>query len=112
MVFGTEGARFYSTWVTPVIYHSCQERKSAPYFFSESDAMSEKHLIEAIARKYKELPRKKRVAIVREFATRSAADKRFFRRYFPELFAEAFPASAAGARPAVARRSARAAKSR
>ena len=60
--------------------------------------MSEKLLIEAIARKYMEMPRKKRVAIIREFATRSAADKRFFRRYFPDLFNEAFPAAAAGGR--------------
>ena len=66
--------------------------------------MSEKLLIEAIARKYMEMPRKKRVAIIREFATRSAADRRFFRRYFPELFNEAFPTSAAGVRPGSARR--------
>jgi hypothetical protein len=66
--------------------------------------MSEKHLIAAIDRKYKELPRKKRVAIIREFATRSAADKRFFRRYFRELFNEAFPTSSTGARPGSARR--------
>ena len=66
--------------------------------------MSEKLLIEAIARKYMEMPRKKRVAIIREFATRSAADERFFRRYFPELFNEAFPTSAASARPGSARR--------
>ena len=66
--------------------------------------MSEKDLIAAIDRKYKELPRKKRAAIIREFASRSAADKRFFRRYFPELFKEAFPASAAGARSGSVRR--------
>jgi hypothetical protein len=69
--------------------------------------MSEKHLIAAIARKYKEMPRKKRVTIVREFAARSAADKRFFRRYFPEFFNEAFPTSAAGARSRPARRGVR-----
>jgi hypothetical protein len=65
--------------------------------------VSEKHLIEAIARRYMEMPRKKRVAIVREFAARSAADKRFFRTYFPELFTEAFPHPKPGARPASAR---------
>ena len=66
--------------------------------------MSEKLLIEAIARKYMEMPRKKRVAIIREFAARSAADKRFFRRYFPALFNEAFPNSAARAGSGSARR--------
>ena len=69
--------------------------------------MSEKDLIAAIDRKYKEMPRKKRMAIIREFANRSAADKRFFRRYFPELFNEAFPISPAGARTGSARRRAR-----
>jgi hypothetical protein len=69
--------------------------------------MSEKDLIAAIARKYKEMPRKKRVAIIREFAGRSEADKRFFLRYFPDLYNEAFPTLAAGARPGSARRRAR-----
>jgi hypothetical protein len=69
--------------------------------------MSEKHLIAAIDRKYKEMPRNKRVAIIREFAARSTADKRFFRRYFPEVFNEAFPTSAAGARPGPTQRRAR-----
>jgi hypothetical protein len=69
--------------------------------------MSEKDLIAAIDRKYKEMPRKKRVVIVREFANRSVADKRFFRRYFPELFNEAFPISRAGACTGSARQRAR-----
>jgi hypothetical protein len=69
--------------------------------------MSEKDLIAAIDRKYKELPRKKRVAIIREFSARSAADKRFFLRYFPDLYNEAFPTPAAGARPESVRRRAR-----
>jgi len=73
--------------------------------------MSEKDLIAAIDRKYKEMPRKKRVAVIREFAARSAADKRFFRRYFPELFNEAFPVSAAGARSGSAGSRARRGKS-
>jgi hypothetical protein len=69
--------------------------------------MSEKDLIAAIDRKYKEMPRKKRVAIVRELATRSAADRRFFRQYFRDFFNEAFPSSKAGARTGSARRRAR-----
>ena len=69
--------------------------------------MSEIHLIKAIARRYKEMPKKKRVAIIREFAARSAADKRFFRRYFPELFNEAFPNTTTDARSGSARPRAR-----
>jgi len=65
--------------------------------------MSEKHLIEAIARRYREMPRNKRVAAIRRFAARSAADKRFFRRYFPDLFTEAFPPPKPGTRSASAR---------
>jgi hypothetical protein len=69
--------------------------------------MSEKHLIEAIDRKYKEMPQKKRVAIIREFASKSAADKRFFLQHFPDLYNEAFPTQATDARPGSARRRAR-----
>ena len=73
--------------------------------------MSEKDLIAAIDLKYKEMPRNKRVAIIREFASRSAADKRFFRRYFPDPFNEAFPAAAAGGRSGSAGSRARRGKS-
>jgi hypothetical protein len=66
--------------------------------------MSEKHLIAAIDRKYKEMSQKKRLAVIREFAGRSAADKRFFRLYFPGLFNEALPTSSTGARPGSAGR--------
>jgi hypothetical protein len=56
------------------------------------------------------MPRNKRVAIIRKFAARSTADRCFFRRYFPELFKEAFPTSAADARSGSARRKKRDAK--
>ena len=69
--------------------------------------MSEKHLIEAVARRFREMPRNKRVASIRKLASKSAADERFVRRYFPELFKEAFPSSAARARSVSARRRAR-----
>ena len=69
--------------------------------------VSEKHLIEAIACKYMEMPRNKRVATIRRFVARSAADKRFFRQYFPDLFIEAFPPLKPDARSAGARQSAR-----
>jgi hypothetical protein len=69
--------------------------------------MSEKHLIEAVARRFKEMPRKKRVASIRKLASQSAADERFVRRYFPDLFNEAFRPSAAGARSGSARPRAR-----
>jgi hypothetical protein len=74
--------------------------------------MSEKDLIAAIARKYKEIPRNKRVAIIREFASRSAADKRFFRRYFAKLLNEAFHASASDSHSGSSRRRARGATPR
>ena len=76
--------------------------------------MTEADLIEEIARRYKEMPRKKRVATIRKSAAKSAADKRFFRRYFPDLYQEAFRASAssAGGRSANTRRNKPAAKRR
>jgi len=76
--------------------------------------MSEKHLIQAISARYKALPRRKRVAEIREFADRSADDSKFIQKYFPDLYREAFraPASSAGGRSAATRRSKRAAKRR
>jgi hypothetical protein len=76
--------------------------------------MSEKHLIQAISARYKALPRRKRIADVRKFAGRSAEDTKFFQKYFPDLYQEAFraPSSSAGARSAVTRRNKRAAKRR
>jgi hypothetical protein len=61
--------------------------------------MSEAHLIEAVARRFKVLPKKERVKSIREFASQSEADKRFIRRYFPDLFKEAFRSSATVPRP-------------
>jgi hypothetical protein len=69
--------------------------------------MSEKNLIDAIARRFKEMPRNKRVASIRRLAAKSAADERFVRRYFPELFNEAFRPSVAGVRSRSARPRAR-----
>lgn len=69
--------------------------------------MSEKHLIEAVSRRFKEMPRQKRVASIRKLASKSAADERFVRRYFPDLFNEAFSPSAEGARSGSARPRAR-----
>jgi hypothetical protein len=63
-----------------------------------ANSLSKKHLIEAIAKRYWELPQTKRVADVRSFVARSAEDKRFFRRYFRELFDEAFPSLKTSAR--------------
>jgi len=59
--------------------------------------MSEKHLIEAVARRFKEMPRKKRVASIRKLASKSAEYERFVRRNFPDLFKEAFRPSVADA---------------
>jgi len=76
--------------------------------------MAEKHLIQAISARYKALPRRKRVAEIRKFAGRSDDDAKFFQKYFPDLYQEAFRAasSSADARSATARRSKRAAKRR
>ena len=61
--------------------------------------MSETDLIEAVARRFKVLPKQERVKSIREFASQSEADKRFVRRYFPDLFKEAFRSSATVRRP-------------
>jgi hypothetical protein len=52
--------------------------------------MSEKHLTAAVALRFKQMPRNKRVASIRKLASKSAADERFVRRYFPDLFNDAF----------------------
>ena len=66
--------------------------------------MTEANLIEAVARRFKDMPRNKRVASIRKLAAKSAADEKFIRRNFPELFNEAFRTSAADARSRSARR--------
>jgi len=73
--------------------------------------MSETHLIEAVARRFKALPKKERVRSIRVFAAKSEADKRFIRRYFPDLFEEAFRSSAAVPRSKTRRQRARRAES-
>lgn len=63
--------------------------------------MSEKHLIEEIARRYKAMPKAARIAEIRKMASGSARDASFVRRTFPELYREAFSRRrprAAGAR--------------
>jgi hypothetical protein len=74
--------------------------------------VAEKHLIQAISERYMALPRRKRVAEVRKCAARSAEDSKFFQKYFPELYQEAFrvKTSSAGGRSAATRRSKRVAK--
>lgn len=52
--------------------------------------MSEQDLIEGVSRRYKAMPRAARIAEIRELASRSAADSRFIRRTFPDLYEEAF----------------------
>jgi hypothetical protein len=69
--------------------------------------MTEQDLIHAVADRFREMPRKKRMASIRKLASKSAADERFVRRYFPDLFKEAFPSSVAGARSGSARPRAR-----
>lgn len=52
--------------------------------------MTEQHLIEAVAERYRAMPRAERIAEIREFVGRSLADSRFIQRAFPDLYAEAF----------------------
>lgn len=52
--------------------------------------MSERHLIEEIARRYKAMPKGERIAEIKRMASGSAWDARFVQRTFPELYAEAF----------------------
>lgn len=60
--------------------------------------MTEQDLINAVADRFKQMPRKQRVASIRKLASKSAADERFVRRHFPDLVEEAFPSSAARGR--------------
>jgi hypothetical protein len=69
--------------------------------------MTEQDLIDAVAKRFKEMPRKKRVTSIRKLASKSAADERFVRLYFPDLFKEAFPSSGARGRSVSARARAR-----
>ena len=59
--------------------------------------MTEQDLMNAVARPFKELPRKKRVTNIRKLLSESAVDERFVRHYFPDLLNEAFRPSAEGA---------------
>ena len=62
--------------------------------------MAEKHLIKAISRRFKKMPAAKRVAKIRKLAGKSAADEKFIRQVFPDLYQEAQqrPSSWAGGR--------------
>jgi len=67
--------------------------------------MAEEHLIAEVARRYKSMSRRVRIAKIRRLAGASPADDRFVRRTFPELYQEAFKKRrrAAGARSESAR---------
>ena len=73
--------------------------------------MAEKHLTAAIARRFRTMSRKERVAKVRKLASVSAEDEKFVRETFPDLYREAFlsPRHAAGERSESSRRRARSA---
>ena len=53
--------------------------------------MAEKHLIAAVTRRFEGMNRTERIAKVRKLAATSAADKKFVREAFPDLYREAFP---------------------
>jgi hypothetical protein len=74
-------------------------KASAMHSLLSEGFVSEKHLIEAIASRYKEMKPEDRVAEIRELTSRSAEDAEFIRQKFPELFAEAFPTQQEKAQP-------------
>ena len=75
--------------------------------------MSEEHLIAEIARRYKAMNRRTRIAKIRKLASESPADKRFIAKTFPDLYREAFSRRrAAGVRSESARPRRQAAKNR
>jgi hypothetical protein len=75
--------------------------------------MAEKHLVTAIARRFAGMTRKERVTKVRKLASTSAADEKFVRETFPDLYREAFASPrVAGERSGANRRRGRAATRR
>jgi len=52
--------------------------------------MAEKHLAAAITQRFAGMSRKERVAKIRKLAGASAADEKFVRETFPDLYREAF----------------------
>lgn len=49
----------------------------------------EEHLIREIARRFRRTPASKRIAEVREFMSRSAANRKLIEKAFPEFYREA-----------------------
>ena len=58
--------------------------------------MSEKHLIEAAAARFRGMDAPERVKSIRKLVSQSAADAEFIRQTFPDLYAEAFPSGSSG----------------
>ena len=76
--------------------------------------MSAKDLAKAIAQRFEGMGKRERIAKIRKLAGASAADAKFVRETFPELYREAFLTSSRGAdaRLAATRRRARGAATR
>ena len=55
--------------------------------------MADIHLITAIAKRYAKLAFNERVKKVRKLVARSRSNEVFIRKYFPDLYEEAFPTS-------------------
>jgi hypothetical protein len=49
----------------------------------------EEYLVQEIARRFKRTPRAKRIAEVKEFMNKSAANRQLIKKSFPDLYAEA-----------------------
>jgi len=55
--------------------------------------MAEKHLIDAISKRLKTMPLRKRTESIRKLASECSANKRFLKKLLPDLYQEAFPPS-------------------
>ncbi len=53
--------------------------------------MGEDHLLRAIATRYRGMPAEQRVAQVRLLARKSPDTRAFLKKFFPEMYKEAYP---------------------
>jgi hypothetical protein len=53
--------------------------------------VSEEHLIQAIAGTYAKMPQVERIKKVRELVRKSASNKDFLKKFFPDMYREAYP---------------------
>ncbi|OFW42400.1 MAG: hypothetical protein A3J28_14665 [Acidobacteria bacterium RIFCSPLOWO2_12_FULL_60_22] len=61
--------------------------------------MAEKHLIDAISKRFKSMSGRKRAEKIRKLASESSENRKFIKKTFPDLYQEAFPPSVSSAHP-------------